>query len=68
MNILKKIVFILSPHERKRAVLLMLMLLVMAILDMIGVASIMPFITVLTNPDIIENNFYSNLLMNIQVL
>jgi ABC-type bacteriocin/lantibiotic exporter with double-glycine peptidase domain len=57
MNILKKIVFILSPHERKRAVLLMLMLLVMAILDMIGVASIMPFITVLTNPDIIENNF-----------
>ncbi len=57
MNILKKIVFLLSPHERKRAVLLMLMLLVMAILDMIGVASIMPFITVLTNPDIIENNF-----------
>ena len=57
MNILKKIIYILSPHERKRAVLMMAMLLVMAILDMVGVASIMPFITVLTNPDIIENNF-----------
>ena len=60
MNILKKIIFLLSPHERKRAVLLMVMLLVMAILDMIGVASIMPFITVLTNPDIIENNLLLN--------
>ena len=35
----------------------MIMLLIMAILDMIGVASIMPFITVLSNPNIIESNF-----------
>ena len=29
----------------------------MAIFDMIGVASILPFITVLVNPEIIETNF-----------
>ncbi len=56
MKILNKIIYLLSPHERKRASLLMVMILIMAILDMIGVASIMPFITVLTNPEIIENN------------
>ena len=33
------------------------MILIMALLDMIGVASILPFMAVLTNPDIIETNF-----------
>ena len=28
----------------------------MAVLDLLGVASIMPFMAVLTNPDIIETN------------
>ena len=32
------------------------MITVMALLDTIGVASILPFIAVLTNPDIIETN------------
>ena len=57
MYVLNKIIFLLSPYERRRAALLMIMLLIMAILDMIGVASIMPFITVLSNPNIIESNF-----------
>ncbi len=57
MYVLNKIIFLLSPYERRRAALLMIMLLTMAILDMIGVASIMPFITVLSNPNIIESNF-----------
>ena len=34
------------------------MILIMAILDAVGVASIMPFIAVLTNPQIVESNFY----------
>ena len=34
------------------------MILIMAILDAVGVASIMPFIAVLTNPEIVENNFF----------
>lgn len=56
----KKIISLLSSHERKRAALLMIMLLVMAFLDMLGVASIMPFMAVLMNPEIIETNTILN--------
>ena len=52
----KKIIFLLTSNERKKAFLLFLMILVMAILDMIGVASILPFMAVLMNPEIIETN------------
>ncbi len=56
MQILNKIIYLLTPRERKRGGLLMIMILIMALLDMVGVASIMPFITVLTNPEIVEKN------------
>ncbi len=45
-----------SPAERKRAGVLMAMMLVMALLDMLGVASILPFIAVLANPALVETN------------
>lgn len=57
MKKLKKILYLLSAHERKRAILLLGMILIMALLDMIGVASIMPFIAVMTNPELVETNF-----------
>ena len=60
MNRIKKIFFILSPRERRNAGLLFVMLLMMALLDMIGVASILPFMAVLTNPEIIETNIILN--------
>ena len=62
MQTLKKILFLLTPHEKKRAGLLLIMILIMAILDTIGVASIMPFIAVLTNPEIVESNFLLKLM------
>ena len=46
----------LSPNESKQAALLLLMILIMAFLEMLGVASILPFIAVLSNPDLIETN------------
>lgn len=58
MKTLKKILFLLTPQERKRASLLLVMILIMAILDTIGIASIMPFIAVLTNPEIVEKNLF----------
>jgi ABC-type multidrug transport system fused ATPase/permease subunit len=58
MNTLKKALNLLNKQERKKANLLLLMILVMAFLDMIGVASILPFIAVLANPDIIETNVF----------
>ena len=56
MQNFKKLLYLLSSYERKRAMLLLTMILFMALLDMLGVASIMPFIAVLTNPEIIETN------------
>ncbi len=53
---LKKIISLLTPKEQKKTKLLMIMLIVMAFFDMLGVASIMPFMAVLMNPEIIETN------------
>jgi ABC-type multidrug transport system fused ATPase/permease subunit len=60
MQNIKKFLFLLTPQECKQAGLLMAMMLIMALLDMIGVASILPFMAVLTNPDIIETNIILN--------
>lgn len=56
MKILKIILYFLSPLERKKASLILLATILMAIIDMLGIASIMPFLLVLTNPNLIENN------------
>ena len=56
MKTLKKIFDLLTPNERKNLFPLFIMILIMALLDVIGVASIMPFIAVLSNPNIIETN------------
>ncbi len=60
MQTFKKLLFFLTIRERKRAGLLLIMILIMALLDMIGVASILPFIAVLTNPGLIETNSFLN--------
>ena len=48
--ILRKILYLLLLKSEKYS-LLFLMIFIMAILDMIGVASILPFIAVLSNPN-----------------
>lgn len=65
MKILKKLLFLLGPDERKQAGLLLIMIIFMALLDMIGVASILPFVAVLTNPNLIETNNTLNFLFQI---
>lgn len=60
MSTLKKFLFLLSPPELKRAGLLMIMITIMALLDVIGVASILPFMAVLTNPSLIQTNVILN--------
>jgi ATP-binding cassette, subfamily B, bacterial PglK len=51
-----KILALLSRDERRRGYLLLLMILAMALLDTVGVASIMPFMAVLGNPAAVETN------------
>jgi ATP-binding cassette, subfamily B, bacterial PglK len=65
MQTFKKLLFLLSPHERKRASLLLIMIIIMAFLDMLGVASILPFMAVLVSPDLIETNFVLNAMFQI---
>ena len=56
METIKKLLFLLTSSERKHVMLLLFMMLVVAFLEMLGVASILPFISVLTNPNLIETN------------
>jgi ABC-type multidrug transport system fused ATPase/permease subunit len=60
MLFLKKLLFLLTPQQRNRAVLLLVVILISALLDVIGVASILPFIAVLTNPSLVETNIILN--------
>ena len=60
MQIIKKLLFLLSLHERKNVIFLMGMVLVLAMLEMIGVVSILPFMAVLMNPDLIDTNIVLN--------
>ena len=56
MKTLKKLLYLLTSKEQKKMGFLFVMILLMALLDVLGIASIMPFIAVLSNPDIIETN------------
>lgn len=60
MRIIKKLLDLLTPPERKRGYLLLGMIVIMAKLDMVGVASIMPFMAVLANPEYVETNALLN--------
>ena len=60
MQNLKKISFLLSKKERWHAILLLGMTLIMALIETLGVASILPFMAVLSNPDVIETNNFLN--------
>ena len=56
MKTFKKLFFLLSSHQRKHLGLLLIMITIMALLDMLGVASILPFMAVLTNQGLVETN------------
>lgn len=56
VKLFKKFLDLLSSSEKKKLCILMFMILAMGFIDMIGVASIMPFIAVLSNPEVIKTN------------
>ena len=56
MQNFKKILYLLNPSEKKKIILLLILIFCMAFIDMIGVASILPFIAVVANPQLIETN------------
>lgn len=62
---LSKFLKLLSDKERRHFYLLIVMVLFMAIIDALGVASVMPFMAVLANPQIIETNYFLGLLYDL---
>jgi len=64
ISIIKKLFALLSSNEKKKAIGLLFMISIMAVLDVIGVASIMPFMAVVATPETIESNVYLNFAFN----
>ena len=56
MTTLKKAIALLTPHERKRGLLVLVLVMGMALLETAGVASVMPFLAVLGNPEMLHTN------------
>lgn len=60
MQNFKKLLLLFSSYEHQRILLLVILITITALMDMIGVASILPFMSVIANPDIIETNIILN--------
>ena len=60
MGNFRKVFDLLSSSERNKVFYLLLMIIIMALLETLGVASILPFIAVLTNPELIQTNLLIN--------
>jgi ABC-type multidrug transport system fused ATPase/permease subunit len=57
-TIIRKIFFLLDKKEKTQYFFILFLSIVMAIIDSIGLASVMPFVAVLTNFDFIESNSF----------
>ncbi|PLK68877.1 ABC transporter ATP-binding protein [Rhizobium sp. TH135] len=57
-KLIKNLATILDAGERRRAILVLITMIVAALLEVAGVASILPFIGVLTDPSLIERNVW----------
>jgi ABC-type multidrug transport system fused ATPase/permease subunit len=56
MKNLKKILDLIDIKEKKNVFYIFILILVVSLLDVLGVASILPFVAVLANPDLVETN------------
>jgi ABC-type bacteriocin/lantibiotic exporter with double-glycine peptidase domain len=56
MHPILKVYGLLNSSERRNLILLLVISSVVSVLDLVGIASIMPFIALLTNPQLIEIN------------
>lgn len=56
LNTLKQLWQILTPLDKRKLLLVLALVMIMALIEAAGVVSIMPFLAVLSNPKIIESN------------
>lgn len=55
---IKKLLTILSPADRKKFILLMIITIFVSCIETVGISAVMPFIAVASDPSIIETNQY----------
>lgn len=55
-DVYRRIFDLLSPRERKRFALIVGLVMVMGLFDVLGVASVLPFLAVVSNPDAVEQS------------
>jgi ABC-type multidrug transport system fused ATPase/permease subunit len=53
---IKQILFLFSKDEKKNFFILLLLIMLMNIVDILGIASVVPFVAILTNPEILNSN------------
>jgi len=64
INLIKKIKIIIEPQEKWQLLVLFVSILLMALFQTLGVVSILPFMSVIMQPEIIESNRWLNWLYN----
>jgi len=64
INLIKKIKIIIEPQEKWQLLVLFVSVLLMAFFQTLGVVSILPFMSVIMQPEIIESNRWLNWLYN----
>ena len=58
-NRFKKINSLLTQKEKRQGILLLLMIMIMGFFDVLGIASIMPFMSLVSDPSFIDSNQYA---------
>jgi ATP-binding cassette, subfamily B, bacterial PglK len=59
-DLIRKLFQLLGPRDRRQFYFLLVVLVIVAGVEMAGIASIMPFMAVVTNPDVIQSNAWLN--------
>ena len=62
MKTLKKAITLLTYNEKRRGLLVLALVMGMALIETVGVASVMPFLAVLGNPEMLNTNYILNYL------
>ena len=55
-NILNKSLALLTPKEKIRGLIVLFLAVIMALFEVVGVASVVPFLTILANPALVNEN------------
>ncbi len=58
MSVFKKILLLMTPVERKQGLFILFLVTIMAMLETLGIASLMPFLAVLSDPSLIQDNSF----------